>query len=307
MAYTSDDIVTAIQRVSYLPAAQRNFPAATLLNIADDEILGGLAPLLVSLQQGYFEEDADQTLTVNQRRYDYDQYAMFGKFRHIELVDSAGVPYRMVQITEEQVIDYGVNVGRPTAFLPEQAQLAMYPLPDNTYTLRQKIYRRPGRLVPTASAAQVQSVDTNTGIVTYTGAKPTTTFTASSSHDFYRGNYPFRRVGTNIAATGSGSGTTQTFSLANAALLQAGDWVCVVNETVFPAIPIELHPSLVDLVVKSLTRTQGDQQQYQTQRAEIIAKAQAIMVMGNRAVGNPKRVSIPPSRVTPNLRRTWFT
>lgn len=305
MAYTSDDLVTAIQRDSYLPAAQRNFPPATLLRIADDEILSGLAPMLVSLQQGYFEEDSDQTLTVGQRRYDYDQFAMFGKFRHVEILDAGGVPRKVFQITEEQAIDYGLTTGRPTGLLMEQAQFALFPLPDYAYTLRQKIYRRPGRLVPVAQAAQVQSVDTGTGIVTYTGAKPGT-FDASSRHDFYRGNSPFRRVGTNITATASPGANTQTFSTANAALLQAGDWVCIVNETVFPAIPIEIQPSLKDLVVKSLTRTQGDQQQYQTQRAEIIAKAQAIIVMGNRVVGNPKRVSIPQSRVSPSWKRERY-
>jgi len=297
VAYTTDDLVTDIQRDSYLPTAQRNFTPAQLLLIADQELMNGIAPMLVSLDQGFFKEDADQTCVVGQAAYDFDRYAMWTKLRRLELVDTDGeTTIELDQITDEQTGDHSSSNGRPRAFLFESLRVILYPAPDAAYTLRQKIYRRPGRMVPTSSARQVQSVDTGTGVVTYTSAVPAT-FTSSSVHDFYRGNSPFRRIGTAISATAVG-GSTSTFSTANAALLQAGDWVCMRDETVFPAVPLELAPHLKDLVIRSLARTQGDAQSYQIQRQEIIDRARAEMVApGNRSVGQPKRLSIPSHRL----------
>ncbi len=303
MAYTSDDLVTDIQRNSYLTTAQRNFTPAQLLLIADQELMGALAPMLVSLQQGYYEEDADQTCVVGQAGYDFDQYAMWTKLRMLELLDNTGTPVELTQITPEQKNMYQIGNGLPRGFMLENKQIVLYPAPDDTYTLRQKIYRRPGAMVQTAFAAQVLSVVGTT--VTYTGAKPST-FTASSSHDFYRGISPFRRVGTAITATGSPGATQQTFAADDAALLQPGDWVCVEGQTVFPDIPLEITPHLSDLVIRSLARTQGDSQSYQIQRGEIVERARAeLSVTGNRSVGQPQKMSIPTER-TRVWRRRWF-
>lgn len=304
MAYTTDDLVADIQRDCYLPTAQRNFSPAQLLLIADQELMNGIAPMLVALDAGFFEEDDDQSTVAGQQRYDFSRYAMWNKLRSVELIDS-DTPIELDRITQEQKNEYSTSNGRPRAFQFEHAQLVLWPPPDAVYTMRQKIYRRPGRMVLTSSAAQVSSVDSGTGVVTYTGSKPAT-FTSSSTHDFYSGTSPFRRIGSAISATASPGATQQTFSTDNAALLEAGDWVCVRDEAVFPAIPIELHPHLKDLVIRSISRTQGDAQQYQIQRAEIIERARSEMIApGNRSVGQPKRISIPAHRIGGYYSNNW--
>ena len=300
MPYTSDDLVTDIERDSFTPAAQDQFTAVQKLKIADDELQESLAPILVALDMGYFLEAADTALVSGQSGYDFDRYAMWNKVRRVELLDAGGNPREIDLVTPEQRQNYDItNNGSPAAFELSHTQIVLLPTPATaTETLRQWIYRRPGRLVPVTSAAVVQSVDTGTGVVTYTASKPST-FTASSVHDFYRGTSPFRRVGTAATATASGGATLQTFSTANAALLQAGDYVCVRDETVFPAVPIELVPFLKDLVIRSLARTQMDQAAYQVARAEIVDRAKAAMAAGPgaRAVGHPKKISIPLQRV----------
>lgn len=300
MPYTSDDLVTDIERDSFAPAAQDQFTSAQKLKIADDELQESLAPILVSLDAGYFLESADTALVAGQAGYDFDRYAMWNKVRKVEILDANGSPREIELVTPEQRNNYDITTnGTPRAFELSHTQVVLMPAPATaTESLRQWIYRRPGRLVPVASAAVVSSVNTGTGVVTYTASKPAT-FTASSVHDFYRGNSPFRRVGTAAAATASGSATTHTFSTTNAALLQAGDYVCVRDETVFPAIPIELVPYLKDLVIRSLARTQMDQAAYQVARSEIVDRAKAAMAAGPgaRAVGHPKKISIPLQRV----------
>ncbi len=308
MAYTTDDLVTDIKRDTYLAVAQRDFSSATLLNIADQELLETIAPALVAFDDGFFLEKADQDLVASQSDYTLDRYAMWGKLRRVEVVGSTGDVREIIRLSQEQVVDWdGTSTSQPDAFLPLHDALRLYPTPsDATEDLRQWIYRRPGRMVLQASAAQVL---TATGsLVTYTGSKPAT-FTATSVHDFYRGTSPFKRVGTAITATASAGANTQGFASASVALLTAGDWVCVRDETVYPAIPIELHPFLKDLVIRSLSRTQGDQQQYATARQEIADRMLAVMRAGPgaRIVGQPKRIGISPTRVYGSKRRRFIT
>jgi hypothetical protein len=307
VAYTSDDLITDIDRDSFQPAAQDHFSPAQKLLIADQEIQQTLAPLLVSLDAGYFLEPADTALVADQDAYDLDRYAMWNKVRRVEILDADDNPRELNFVTPEQRNGYDTTTsGTPRAFEMRHAQIVLLPAPSGaTETLRQWIYRRPGRLVATSEAAVVSSVNSVTGVVTYTAAKPASTFTASSVHDVYRGTSPFRRVVTAATASASGSTTTQTFNAANAAKIQAGDYVCVRDETVFPAIPIELHPFLKDLVIRSMARTQMDAAAYQLARQEIVDRARAAFSAGPglRVVGHPKKISIPLQRVFGGYKR----
>lgn len=303
MAYTTDDLVTAIKRDSYLPAAQRDFGATNLLAVADEALLETIAPALVSHDDGFFLEPADASTVASTQDYQLDRYAMWSKLRRLQMLDSGGSLRTLRRLTSEQAeVEDQDGTGNPESFLMLADKIRLYPIPTGVETLRQWIYRRPGRMVATTAAAQVSSVDSGTGIVTYTGSKPAT-FTSSSVHDFYKGSAPFRRVGTALSATASPGANTQTFSTTNAALLASGDWVCVRDETVFPALPVELHSFLKDLVIRSITRTQGDRQAYETARAEIRDRMIATLQAGpgSRVVGHPKKLSIPLARVYPGL------
>jgi hypothetical protein len=308
VAYTSDDLITAIERSSFQPAAQDHFDTPAKLAIADEEIAETLAPLLVSLDSGYFLESADTALVADQAGYDLDRYAMWNKLRKVRIVETTGKLRTIDMLTEEQTDDYPIDSGSPVAFAMQDKQIVLYPPPDSAdETLRQWIYRRPGRLVATTAAAVVLSQN-GSGVVTYTADKPAT-FTSSSVHDFYRGTSPFRRIATAATATASGSATTHTFATATAALLQAGDYVCVRDETVYPAVPIELFPFLKDLVIRSMTRTQMDQAAYQVARAEIVDRAKTAFMAGpgQRVVGHPKKISIPLQRVYGSRGRRVFS
>lgn len=303
MSYTSDDLVADIQRDAYLTAAQRNFTPAQMLTIADQELYDGLAPMLASLDQGYFEENVDSTTSANVASYDLNQFAMWNRVRRVDILDGTDL-VELRQITPEQIFDYNpMQTSTPRAFLFSGTQITLFPTPDKAYTLRQRIYRRPGRLVLAASAAVVASIASPT--LTYTATVPST-FTASSIHDFYRGTSPFRRIDTSVTATANPSGTTQSFPVADVALVLAGDYVNITGETCFPGVPIELQPHLKDLVIRSMDRTQGDQSQWQLQRQEIVDRAKGTMLgTSNRATGQPRRLSIPRARVF-TLRNNWW-
>lgn len=309
MAYESDELITRIKRDCYLPTVQGQWTHAQILRLMWDLQVERLVPRLISHDATFCREQSSISLVAAQSLYDLPAYSMFEVIDGLWLVDSSNGLTEINQIdTPDLKFRYTTTTGTPTQYWFESKQVALNATPDAgavaTYpTMRTWIYRRPGRLVrltadsvdPTtnpAAAATIQSINTGTGVITYTGNKPTTTFTASSVHDVYRPSTR-RRVSTAITATASPSGTQQTFSLSAVASLQAGDIVCVQDESVYPVVPVEMYGDLIELTIRSMTRTQGDQQAYETQINEMSDAAVAkISALQNRAKSQPKRTTL---------------
>lgn len=296
MAYLADDLLIAIKRDSFLPTVQGNWTDPQMLAVGDEQLLDTMVPMLLGLDAGWFREYADTTLVTDQAEYTFPQYAMFGKFFRIALVDSVG-NYFDLQRTDPsmlQTLQLSSSTTPRLVYLNGD-QIVLSPAPDSTsasnYVLRSWIYRRPGRMVAASAAAIVSSVNTGTGVVTYTASKPGT-FTSSSTHDFYSGTSPFHRRYARIVATASGSATTHTFPVAT--LPVAGDYVCVVDETVYPALPIELHSHLKDLIIASMARTQMDREQYETVKGKILERARTAVTSApaEQIVSQPRKLSL---------------
>lgn len=296
MAYTTDDLVTDIQRDSFLAASQPAWTTAKLLAIADKCVLRRIVPAFMGIGDGYYRETSDVTLVSGTYAYDLPRYAMFNKIHEAYLVDTVGTLGVMLRKDPVDLKYWNAtSSGTPLYLRAEGSQLVVNPTPNagaiiSWPTLRLWIYRRPGRMVPTSSAAQVST--SAAGVVTYTSSKPST-FTASSVHDFYSGISPFRRIGSAVTATASPGATQQTFSTANAALVTAGDWVCVRDETVFPPVAIEVLPFLQELVQESIAKTQADRsEQEAAMRAIVDDMMTVVAASANRMEGMPKIASL---------------
>ncbi len=296
---TTDDLMTEFRRDSYIAASQPSWTTAKLLAVGDKVIRRRIVPAFVAIDDGYYRETSDVTLVASTSNYDFPRYAMFNKIHQAYLVDSTG---KLGILLRKDPVDLkywnATSTGTPSFLRAEGSQLIANPTPNagavtSWPTMRLWIYRRPGRMVPTTSAAQVSSVDSGTGVVTYTGSKPST-FTASSVHDFYAGSSPYRRTGSAVSATASTAADKQTFSTTNAALLSAGDWVCVRDETVIPPVPsLECWPFLCELIQESITKSQGDRK---AQEAAIQAIVDDMMTTvaasANRMEAMPKIASL---------------
>lgn len=270
----SDEFVADVKAMSLLPAVQSQWSHQRILDVAYHEVLSGLVAPLTSIDHGFYREISDITLVADQATYDLPRYTMLGKLYTAYLVDTSGNIGRLQGVNPPENVHFNVTTsGHPWSIRLDGPQIVLNPTPSAADiltwpTLRTFIYRRPGRIVRlstdgsnTGRAATVSSVNSGTGVVTYTGAPPSD-FTSSSVHDFYRGTSPFRRIGSAITATAQ-SGSTQTFSTANAALLQAGDFVCLRDETCVMPIPShELLRPLQQLTIAAIAATQGDSSAY---------------------------------------------
>ncbi len=295
MAYLSDDLITAIQRDSFLPTSQGVFTSPQLLAIADEQVLDTMVPLLLGLDSGWYREYTDTTLVADQAGYTFPRYAMFGKFFRVSLVDSSGNYSELTRVDPSMLGSMQLATSsKPAFFYVTNSQIVLAPAPDagavSTYSLRQWYYRRPGRLVLSTAAAVVLSVVTATGVVTYTAAPPAA-FTSATSHDVYIGTAPFYRRQSGIVASAL-AGSTQTFPITTLPL--AGDYVCSIDETVYPAIPLELVSHLKDLVIASLARSQMDREQYEIVKGRIVERARVAMstAPGEQVVSQPRKFSL---------------
>lgn len=289
MAYTTDDLISAIKISCFLPSAQITFTDGDILHLGDDEILSSFAPLLVSLNQNIYLESVTTPFVTGQSRYVINKYAMWNKLRRVDrLVGANVVKLDHIEVDE---LPYYSQSGTPRGFYLDNDSIIIVPTPvaagDSLYYW---IYRRPGRMVMTSAAAKVLSINYVTGQVTYTAAPPAT-FTSTSTHDFYAGRSPFRRVGTEVTATNLAA-NVHTFPAAAVAGLLPNDYVCVVEETVFPPLTAELHPFLQDAIIAAMNKAQLDPEAYTIQKQELMEKTRnAYTAPGNRTVGQPRKVS----------------
>jgi len=296
VTYTTADLISNVKRRSFLPTAQTQFTDQKLLDIGNDAVLSTIAPMLRRMDQGYWLEPFDQTLTADTSSYLFPRYAMWNKVNAVHLVDSSGVVVQALNRIEPYNLRWGSdgNTGTPTSFYFEHDKIVLVPAPSSSVasslSLRQWIYRRPNRMVTESAAAKVSTAAG--ALVTYTGDKPST-FTSSSVHDFFSGVSPFGRVGTAKTATASAATTTQGFAAGDVALLSAGSWVCLQDETVFPPLPIEIVTHLETLIVLELAQTQTDQTAWQMQVENVKNEIQSVMQgAGNRADAQPKTLSL---------------
>lgn len=310
---TSDDLLVDFKRDSYIAASQGNYDDSQLLAVADKMILQHVVPLLKSLDSGWYMDYTDQSLSATANTYGIPRYAMYGMLYSVRLVrTSDGVETDDLELytDSDARIHRNGSPGTPNGYELKHNRIWLDRFPGSsdvsTYSLRVYHYRRPGRLVLTSAAAVVQSVNTGTGVVTYTGAPPST-FTSSTLQDFYANQYPFLRLGANIPATAL-AGSTQTFSLANAALLSAGSYVTLEDETVFPDLPIDLYPHLSDLMALQLARSKSDAQQLQIEQAKVVESMRNALASspGDRVKGRKRKMSLLNSGLISGGRRRFM-
>lgn len=308
MAYTTDDLVTSVQRDSFLPVAQGQWTTAKILALGDKMIHRRIVPAMLEVKDGYYRETSDITLVSGTASYDLPRYAMFNKIHQAMLVASDGLTLGSLLRKDPPDLKYwnSTTSGVPSMMRFDADQLTLNPTPNAAGiiqwpTLRVWLYRRPGRMVSTGAAAIVSSIG-GSGVVTYTAAPPST-HTASSVHDFYSNVSPFRRVGSAVTATAQ-SGSTQTFSVANAALLSAGFYVCLRDETVYPPCSIEVQPFLEELIIQSMSNTQGDKAASDASMKSIVDDMMMLIgASSNRADAMPQVASLVHSPFVRGLSR----
>jgi len=265
MVYLSDDLLAYINTINF---GTTELSDEKILGIADRLLLMRIAPALVRINENYYLVNEDFNFVTNQREYVLPQYAMFNKVHSVELISNGATIQLERELPDRSRFRTDTNSGQPRVFWLMHDTLSFYPKPNNsTDSYRVYYYRRPSRLVLTSKAAVVTNVNKLNGEVTYSAAPPAT-FTATSTHDFYSKNPPFKRNTQGITATAL-AGAVQTFPIASVQNITVGSYACVLDETVFPDMPPELQHLFSLVIIGEIAKAQNDTTKYQLTDKEI--------------------------------------
>lgn len=321
MAYTTDDLVTAVRRLAYLPDAG-DITDAEILSRADEEMDTLVADAVKAGREGFWLTSEDTALSPSVLAYQIPRRALGRGVVGVMMVNSTGTTFTIPQI--DPVIGWN---GRTTSISSYcysfQADKIVFPTPPPSgYSLRVLYLRRPSRMVSVASGAAVVTAPTTTTI-TIGGAVPAwlsgiTVDTPYTYVDVVRGSAPFDplyvdRIGTLFSApTLTLDATTpvdisdfvDTSLYTNARI----DYVCRQDETVYPMLPIELHRVLEAATAVRLLESVKDAEGAQMAMATLRERKRAavdILEPRNQEGSRPIVRARSPLRQTFGIGRRW--
>ncbi|HET9554904.1 MAG TPA: hypothetical protein VFP50_18205 [Anaeromyxobacteraceae bacterium] len=286
MAWTSGDLINRAKRTASIPAAQTTFTDPVLLDIANEQLQSYIVPLITSQREDYFVTSTDVPLVNGTVTYRLPPRAVGQALRQVYRVNALG------QVVGFPRMSRGDLEGAATGFYLEGNLLTVI-ISDPSQTtqlgvsLRMSYHQRPNTLVSDTAGAVVAAINTATNAVTL--ATVPGSFSSSSLYDIVRGRPGYETLGIDRAATLSG--LTLTFASALPADLVAGDIINLAGESIYPQIPVEMHPLLSQRVALKCLEELGDTEHIQA-AASALARMEtdAVKLITPRVAGNTERI-----------------
>lgn len=273
MAWTTDDLVSAIRRQAFMPDSSALTDAEPgllsddeILAFADEELQSHFSDLLRAQRDEqrvtYFDTaSAGVALTITM-----PDRAMARAVRRVHYVDTAGRESEPIsQISPGDAWSFGADVGgrtEPVWFFDGDA-IRLPAAPQGGYI---RVYYQLAlpRMVAVASCAKVTSI---AGLVATTSTSPLPSWAATGERvDVVRGSSPFPALDTDLVVASAAGATITLSSWPNAAKVsQPGalttlraDYICARDTTCFPPVPQEWHSALRSCVVVRVLEAVGD-------------------------------------------------
>lgn len=238
-----DNILTSIKLKSGFPD-DNYFTDAEMLIILNDEMKTEITPLLMKLQEEFFVQNKDYTIS-STNAYRFPKRNIGNKLRDVKLVDGTQFT-NLARLFEEDrdSSDSGYYISRNTLSLSDDI---------TTGTLRVSYFLAPSTLVLSTACAQVLTIDSATQI---TVSSLPSTFALTTPVDFVQAVGPndLLAIDQTIASI---AGTTLTFTSLSSDLA-VGDYICLAGQSCVPVVPEELHPVLIQAALVSCLNSKKD-------------------------------------------------
>lgn len=285
MAFDTTRLLEQIDLKGCLPTGR--FEDAELLALAYDVLLSEIAPEIIRIREDYYVAYDDTSITAGQDAYPIPGRAMGGVLRDVKLIDSSGEDLEDLERTEIEKIDR-IESGDPDRFYMQGDDVILFPNPATTSgTLRQYFFMRPSKLVATTECGAITAINTSTRTVTLTIP---TGWSTSSSFDLVKGRAHYKILDWDLSASAVGGGSI-TFTTTLPSALQVGDYVCLAEESCFPFMPPEGHPSLIQSTVAAALESIGHPSAEREAAKAKMMKDNFTRLLSVRVQGAPKRLS----------------
>ncbi len=274
----ADYLLESVKRRARTPISQATLDTWEILAIADEQIRGAIAPMMISLGEDYLTATSDQVISASDATYRPPHRAM--KLREVQFLDSVGKEIDLPRIALEELPNQDDGF-----YIVGNEVTLVNPAGWQGKTLRMTYYLRPSRLVLGASTGIVSSVVYGTGAVTLYAAS--TALTGATRCDLVRGTPPFEVSALDVPCSVSGTAITIT-TPANipADWGTAGDIVTLPQQTPAPQIHPDLFGLLAQMVTVQVLDANGDQAGQQRAMAEMQRlEMEAKTILRNRVEG----------------------
>lgn len=295
MAYTSDDLVSAVRMRCQLPSATNDgkFTDANILELAYEELLTNVLPEIRKARGNYYVSSQDYPVTAATSSFRIPSRAQGASLRDVTFINSDGTGFSLPEIPLEDV-DYYKTSGSTwwsTAFCYciEGNNVLLRPQPTQAGTLRLRYYERPGRFVSVASCMKITGLP---AADTVSGTVPTAWSTANV-FDQVSANPTFDVYGTDVGAVlvTTGPGGSIKFSSNFDTSLAVGDYISLATESPIIQLTVELQPVLVSATCVRILEALGDLNSVQTAQALMMRQMQqAIAHIQPRNDGEQPRI-----------------
>lgn len=289
MAFTTTDLIRSIKVKGQIPTSQNTFSTTDMLALADDEILTGIVPLIMSARESYFQATSDVTIVSGTAAYPIPERAIGDKLKEVQIVDASGNVSDLNRTEVESAAGYSTSSGQPSAFYLDGTDIVLVPTPNMSgYSLRLTYFRRPGTLVAITAAGTITAIDTALKQVTISSSP--TTFTTSQTFDLVKAKPGFKTLAMDQAITAIGSNVI-TFTNALPSGLAVGDFVTLSTQSPVPQIPVEFHSVLALRVAVAILRSLGHEKEADSKQKELDKiEAAALGLISPRVEGEAKRI-----------------
>ena len=299
LKYTGEELITACRDIGMVPdTGSTGTEDADLLKKINEGMRLILVPRLLKTREEYFVKRQRDALTTK-ARYRLPHRAMYSKLRDLWYVDSDGDRHELFPVEAENIHEYQQDdaANEPVGYVIEDNDVLLIPDTSTSWSgyLEFVFFMRPGDIVKTTSAGAVASFDTGAKTITCT-ADVSSLFSAGDKidvHSKYSGGElkEWDLTVTNVATTVITVSEAIDASTYGRKAIEAGDYVCLAEESALPALPREMHPLVARAAALYVSESIGDMNGAQL-HAQLLERGlgDAVSAVESRVEGKPMRL-----------------
>lgn len=297
---TASVLIDSIKRRAAIPENQATFEANDFLEFADEELLLGLVPAIISLHEDFFLYELEVDLQPGKNEYEIPSRAVANKLRDVQYKPDAATLIEMTRIgIGERFADY--NTGGGTDYVKR------YYIKNNKVVLSPSVgtstptgklvmvfYIKPSHLVMEDRIGVIQGInDLNNGFTDLVLSELPENFNTSIVYDVYKAESPSSILNIDMVPT-SINALTRAVRFPTASIpdeLRVGDHLAQSQESTIPQVPSEMAPMLAQMVACRVLEAQGDTQGLQNALIKLKQMTDAGgTLIDNRVEDSPQKI-----------------
>jgi len=296
--YVASTLINGIKRRASIPENQATFEADDFLAFADEELVLGIVPGIMSLHEDYFLYEIEVPLQSDKKEYEIPSRAVGNKLRDLQYKPNDNTVIEMTRISVgDRFSDYNDE------FLSD---IKRYYVKNNKVVVSGSLanssggsllfifYIKPSQLVLEENIGIIQGInDLNNGKTELVLNALPDNFNTSIKYDLYKFESPSSILTIDIIPTTINTLTKSiTFNTEDIPDdLKIGDHIAEAGEATIPQVPNEFHAMLEQMVACRILESIGDTQGLQN----AMVKLKQMETSGNTLIDN--RVEDSPQKV----------